>query len=96
MAIKNIKNYAEKLLIKLENDEAKEIKSAIDKIDNQMNEIFLSNLIKNVEPQTHAIDLYEAKLREDDEMDNSDAIEDLFSNTKHYQGREIEVPKVIE
>ena len=51
--------------------------------------------IEKVEPMTHALDDFVFELREDIKKE-SISIEEALQNCKRYDGREIEVPKVVE
>lgn len=50
--------------------------------------------IEKIEPMTHALDDFTYTLRED-VKEESVPIEDLLKNCDRYDGREIEVPKVV-
>lgn len=87
-------DYADKLLIGLYPDEAQIILdefSVIDKNIDQINEI---DNLSDVEPLFMPYDLYRATLREDI-AESSSNIEDILSNCKDVDGREIKVPKVV-
>ena len=51
--------------------------------------------IENVEPMTHTLDDFVYELRED-VAEESVPIDDLLSNCDMHNGREVEVPKVVE
>ena len=51
--------------------------------------------IENVEPMTHTLDDFIYELRED-VAEESVPIDDLLSNCDMHNGREVEVPKVVE
>ena len=89
-----VEDYAEKLLIKLTEQENKMVLEEFDYIDDTINLINNIPDIEKVEPMTHALDDFECTLRED-EATESVPIEDLLSNADFTDGREIEVVKVV-
>ena len=89
-----VEDYAEKLLIKLTEQENKMVLEEFDYIDDTINLINNIPDIDKVEPMTHALDDFECSLRED-EATESVPIEDLLSNADFTDGREIEVVKVV-
>ena len=89
-----VEDYAEKLLIKLTEQENKMVLEEFDYIDDTINLINNIPNIDKVEPMTHALDDFECSLREDEATD-SVPIEDLLSNADFTDGREIEVVKVV-
>lgn len=89
-----IDTLAKKVLVGLTPDENKLVLDEFEFIETNMNLITDIDGIDKVKPMTHPFDLYESTLR-DDEADESEAIEDLLSNCKKTEGREIEVPKVV-
>ena len=89
-----VEDYAEKLLIKLTDEENKMVLEEFDYIDDTINLINNIPDIDKVEPMTHALDDFEGSLRED-EATPSIPIEDLLSNADFTDGREIEVVKVV-
>ncbi len=86
---------ADKLLIGISKEEAKDIVEELTFVADSMNVISEIKEIENLEPLTHPFDLYETSLREDDSFEEGHDIEDLLSNADFTQGREIEVPKVV-
>ena len=91
---KMIDDYAEKLLIGLTKEENDLVLKEFDVIDAQMELINNIPDIKDVEPMTHALDNFEFELRSDKEEESID-IKDALSNCDGYEGREVEVPKVV-
>ena len=89
-----VEDYAEKLLIKLTDEENKMVLEEFDYIDDTINLINNIPDIDKVEPMTHALDDFDCTLRED-EASESVPIEDLLSNADFTDGREIEVVKVV-
>lgn len=90
-----VNSYADKLLIGLNDEENKLVLDEFEIIESQMNLINEIPNISNVEPLTHPFDLFEVTLRED-EAEDSENIEDILKNADKVEGREIEVPKVVE
>ena len=89
-----VDDYAKKLLIKLTDEENKMVLEEFDYIDETINLINNIPGINNVTPMTHALDDFNATLR-DDEAKPSVPIEELLSNADFTDGREIEVVKVV-
>lgn len=89
-----IDDYASKLLIGLTPEENNLVLKEFDIIDAEMNLINQIPEIAQVEPMTHPLDDFEFTLREDT-IEESIAIIDALLNCDCYEGREIEVPKVV-
>lgn len=89
-----VDSYADKLLIGLTEEENAMVLKEFDIIDANMQIIANIPNISEVEPMTHALDNFEFTLRSD-EAEESVPIEDLLRNCDKYDGREIEVPKVV-
>ena len=89
-----VASYADKLLIGLTEAENKMILDEFEIIDQDMDAITSIPDINKVEPMTHALDNYQAILREDIPFD-SPKIDDLLANCDKTMGREVEVPKVV-
>ena len=89
-----VDDYAEKLLIKLTDEENKMVLEEFDYIDETINLINNIPNISKVEPMTHTLDDFSCSLRED-VATTSVPIEDLLSNADYTDGREIEVVKVV-
>lgn len=89
-----IKDYADKLLIGLSEEEAEMILAEFNIIEQNME--LISNIpnISEVTPMTHTLDDFEYILR-DDEAKESVRIDKLLQNCDKYEGREVEVPKVV-
>ena len=89
-----VDDYAEKLLIGLTEEENKLVLDEFDVIEANMNKI--NNIIglSEIEPMTHPFPI-EFELREDIES-VSDPVELLLQNCEKKEGREVEVPKVVE
>ena len=90
-----VDDYADKLLIGLTSEENKMVLDEFDIIDKQINIINEIPGIENVEVMTHTLDDFSYELRED-VVEESVPIEDLLSNCDAVDGREVEVPKVVE
>lgn len=89
-----IDDYANKLLIGLTPEENEMVLNEFDIIDKNMSIINEIADIKNAKPMTHALDDFEYVLRSD-VKEESIPIEELLQNCDKYEGREIEVPKVV-
>ena len=90
-----VDDYAEKLLIGLTDEENKMVLEEFDAIDRNIDLINEIPSIESVEPMTHALDDFAFELRRD-EAKESIPIEDALKNAGSVDGREIEVPKVVE
>lgn len=90
-----VDNYAEKLLIGLTDEENKMVLDEFESIDKNIDLINEIPNIKEVEPMTHALDDFVFELREDN-AEESIRIEDALRNAGKTDGREIEVPKVVD
>lgn len=89
------KKLAEKLLIGLDIKEAEDICLELSFVKKSMEAIDKIEGLNNVEPLTHPYDLFEATLREDDNYQEGDSVEDLFANCDNVESNEVEVPKVV-
>ena len=90
-----VDDYAEKLLIGLTDEENKMVLDEFEAIDKNIDLINEIPDIESVEPMTHALDDFVFELREDVAQE-SIPIEDALRNAGATDGREIEVPKVVE
>jgi aspartyl-tRNA(Asn)/glutamyl-tRNA(Gln) amidotransferase subunit C len=90
-----IMDYADKLLMGLNDDEAETILNEFSVIDENINQINEIEGLENIEPATSPFDLYVASLREDTPEDSVPA-DELLKNTKDKVDREIRVPKVVD
>ena len=90
-----IESYAKNLLIGLTSEEEKMIQDEFDQIEKNMDKINKIDGIKDVEPLSYPFETYMDDLRSDDEVSEQIPIEDLLKNCDQYEGREVEVPKVV-
>lgn len=90
-----VDDYAEKLLIGLTDEENKMVLDEFEIIDKTIDIINEIEGISEIEPMTHALDDFEFDLRED-VAEDSIPIEDALRNAGRVEGREIEVPKVVD
>ncbi len=90
-----VDEYAEKLLIGLTDEENKMVLDEFEAIDKSIDAINKIPNIEKIEPMTHALDDFEFTLREDI-AGESIPIEDALRNAGATDGREIEVPKVVD
>lgn len=89
-----VDKYADKLLIGLTDNENKQVLDEFEEIDRQIDLINEIPNIESVEPMTHTLDEFEFELR-DDEIEESEDIDDILANSDERTEREIEVPKVV-
>ena len=90
-----IDKLADLLMIGLTPEENKMILDEFKVIDANIDKINNIEGIENIKPMTHCLDNFECELRED-VAEESPSIEDLLSNCDAVDGREVEVPKVVE
>ena len=88
-------DYADKLLIGLNEEEIKMVLDEFEIIDKNIDIINEIPNIKDVEPMTHCLDNFVYELREDIVEESVD-IDDLLSNCDSTLNREVKVPKVVE
>ena len=86
-----IDDYADKLLIGLTEEERTNIQEEFDEMD-LINQI---PNIKDTEPLSYPFEMVVDDLRSDDEVGEEIPIEELLRNCDQYEGREVEVPKVV-
>ncbi len=90
-----VDDYAEKLLIGLTDEENKMVLDEFEAIDKNIDLINEIPNIESIEPMTHALDDFTFELRSDI-AEESIPIEDALRNAGKTDGREIEVPKVVD
>jgi len=90
-----VDDLADKLLIGLTEEENKMVLDEFEVIDKTIDMINEIDGIENIEPMTHALDDFEFVLREDIAKE-SISVEDALRNAGAVEGREIEVPKVVD
>lgn len=90
-----IDKYANDLLIGLTEEERTMIQEEFDTIEKNMDLINKIPDIKDVEPQSFPYEMEVTDLRSDDEVGEEIDIDTLLRNCDQYEGREIEVPKVV-
>ena len=90
-----VDDYAGKLLIGLTDEENKMVLDEFEAIDKSIDIINEIPDIEKVEPMTHALDDFVFELRSDIAKD-SIPIADALKNAGKTDGREIEVPKVVD
>ena len=84
-----VDSYANKLLFNLTGEENQMVLDEFEVIDKTI------DLINKLEPMTHALDDFVVDLR-DDISEESIELKDALRNAGAMEGREIEVPKVVE
>ncbi len=90
-----VDDYAAKLLIGLTEEENKMVLDEFEAIDKSIENVTKIKGIEKIEPMTHALDNFIFSLRED-KAAPSIPIEDALRNAARVEGREIEVPKVVD
>lgn len=90
-----VDNLADKLLIGLTREENKLVLDEFEIIDKNIDIINELDGLDKVEPMTHTLDNFEYELREDVAKD-SIPVDVALRNAAKTEGREIEVPKVVE
>ena len=90
-----IDKYADDLLIGLNPTERKMIQEEFLTIESKMNVVADIPNISDVEPLSYPFEMYIESYRGDDEVDPEIPIEVLLKNCDQYEGREVEVPKVV-
>ena len=90
-----IDDYADKLLIGLAEEERTNIQKEFDEIEKNMDLINQIPNIKDTEPLSYPFEMIIDDLRSDDEVMQEIPIDDLLRNCDQYEGREVEVPKVV-
>ena len=90
-----LKNYANKLMFDMEDEEYETLLKEFDVISKYMDLIGEIDNISDVEPMTFPYELANVELRNDSESRYIE-VEDALSNTGSKKGREIRVPKVVD
>lgn len=90
-----VDSYANKLLFKLTPEENKMVLDEFEVIDKTIDLINEIEGLNELEPMTHVLDDFEVDLREDI-PEESIKVEDALKNAGATEGREIEVPKVVD
>jgi len=90
-----LKNYANKLMFDMNDDEYETLLKEFDVISKYMDLFGEIENIESVEPMTFPFELDSIELRNDSDSRNIE-IEDALSNTGSKKGREIRVPKVVD
>ena len=90
-----LKDYANKLMFDMEDNEYETLLKEFDVIEEQMK--FVANIegVSNTTPMTFPFDMDYVVLRDDSISENIDYKEAL-KNSKNVSDREIKVPKVVE
>ncbi len=90
-----VDDYAAKLLFELTPEENKMVLDEFEIIDRSCDVVNTIPGISMIEPMTHCLDDFVVELREDVAEPSVD-IEDLLRNADEINGREIELPKVVD
>ena len=89
-----VKDYANKLLIGLTEEETNMVLEEFIIIDEHINKINDIKGLENTEPMTHCLDRYITELRDDTPEETQD-INDILSNCDLHNDREVKLPKVV-
>lgn len=89
-----VKDYAEKLLIGLTEEETNMVLEEFSIIDEDINKINNIEGLENIEPMTHCLDRYIEELRED-KKEESVNIDDILNNCDKHNEREVILTKVV-
>ena len=89
-----VKDYAEKLLIGLTEEETNIVLEEFSIIDEDINKINNIEGLENIEPMTHCLDRYIEELRED-KKEESVNIDDILNNCDKHNEREVILTKVV-
>ena len=87
--------YAEKLLFKMNDSEYETLQQEFEVILKQMDLIGKIDGISEVEPMTFPFVTYDAKLREDEVVDELE-IDEILSNSGSNLYNQVKLPKVVE
>ena len=90
-----VDSYANKLLFNLTEEENQMVLDEFEVIDETIDLINKIDGIDTLEPMTHALDAFVVDLREDI-AEESIELKGALKNAGAIEGREIEVPKVVE
>ncbi len=90
-----VDDFAHKLLFNLTPEENELVLDEFEIIDETIDLINEIEGLDALEPMTHSLDDFVFELRED-EAETSIPIEEALKNAGKVEGREIEVPKVVE
>ncbi len=90
-----VDSYANKLLFNLTEEENQMVLDEFEVIDKTIDLINKIDGIDKLEPMTHCLDDFVVDLRED-VYEESIPVSDALKNAGAIEGREIEVPKVVE
>jgi len=90
-----IDKLADLLMIGLTPEENKMVLDEFEIIDKNIDKINLIDGVSDAEPMCYALDNYVTELREDVVVE-SPSIDELLANCDQKDGREVEVPKVVE
>ncbi|MDD2505090.1 MAG: hypothetical protein PHF21_02320 [Bacilli bacterium] len=90
-----IKGLASKLMFDITKEETESVTGKLEYLNNKLVDMLKLEDLKKHEPQTHAFDLYESKLRDDENVLPGTDVSLLLANAKKVENNEIEVPKVV-
>jgi len=90
-----IDKLANLLMVGLTPEENKMVLDEFEIIDKNIDKINKIDGVSDAEPMCYALDTYVTELRED-VVEESPSIDELLANCDQKDGREVEVPKVVE
>ena len=90
-----LKDYANKLMFDMNDDEYKTLQEEFDVILKQMDLIGKIPNIKDVSPMTFPFKNEDASLREDEVLDYL-TVGEVLENAKHQVNDQVKVPRVVE
>ena len=90
-----IDKLANLLMIGLTPEENKMVLDEFEIIDKNIDKINKIDGVSDAKPMCYALDTYVTELRED-VVEESPSIDELLANCDQKDGREVEVPKVVE
>jgi len=90
-----LKNYANKLMFDMNDEEYETLLKEFDVIEKYMDLIGEIDNISEIEPMTFPYELENVELR-DDSVSRNIELEEALRNSGSVKGREVKVPKVVE
>ena len=95
MEKEKLKDYAEKLMFEMNDEEYETLQKEFDIILKQMDLIGQIRGIEKVKPMTFPFITYKTKLRKD-EIKDTISVEDALKNAQKVDRDQVRVPKVVE
>jgi len=95
IAKEKLKDYANKLMFDMNDEEYETLLKEFDVIEKYMDLIGEIDNISEIEPMTFPYELENVELR-DDSVSRNIELEEALRNSGSVKGREVKVPKVVE